>query len=47
MPKPTMSQPKKYKLIVEKDVAVPLRDGSIIARMCSGLTAAMKSARSC
>src|SRR5688572_7769917 len=26
----TISQPKKYKLIVEKDVAIPLRDGSII-----------------
>ena len=30
MSKPVMSQPKKHKLIVEKDVAVPLRDGSII-----------------
>ncbi len=30
MPKPLLSQPKKYKLIVEKDVAVPLRDGAII-----------------
>ena len=25
-----VSQPKKYKLIVEKDVAIPLRDGAII-----------------
>jgi predicted acyl esterase len=25
-----ISQPKKYKLIVEKDVAIPLRDGAII-----------------
>src|SRR5436190_21797241 len=25
-----MSQPKKYKLIVEKDVAIPLRDGAIL-----------------
>ena len=30
MSKPVMSQPKKHKLVVEKDVAVPLRDGSII-----------------
>ena len=30
MSKPVMSQPKKHNLIVEKDVAVPLRDGSII-----------------
>ncbi len=30
MPAHAMSQPKKHKLIVEKDVAVPLRDGSII-----------------
>ena len=30
MSKAVMSQPKKHKLIVEKDVAVPLRDGSII-----------------
>ena len=30
MSKPVMSQAKKYKLIVEKDVAIPLRDGSII-----------------
>ena len=30
MPKQLMSQPQKHKLIVEKDVAIPLRDGSII-----------------
>jgi len=30
MPKHNVSQPKKSKLIVEKDVAIPLRDGSII-----------------
>ena len=30
MPKYAMSQPKKHKLIVDKDVAVPLRDGSIV-----------------
>ena len=29
-----MSQPKKYKLIVEKDVAIPLRDGTILSRRC-------------
>ncbi len=31
MPKPLMSQPKNYKLIVEKDVAIPLRDGSVLS----------------
>ena len=30
MLKHKVSQPKKYKLIVEKDVAIPLRDGAII-----------------
>ena len=30
MPKGTVSQPKDYKLIVEKDVQIQLRDGSIL-----------------
>ena len=30
MPKGSMSQPKDYKLIVEKDVQIPLRDGTIL-----------------
>ena len=28
--KVTMSQPKDYKLIVEKDVQIPLRDGTLL-----------------
>ena len=29
-PQYQMSQPKKYKLIVEKDVKIPMRDGTVI-----------------